>query len=62
VPSFLQLLFINFAPESLRWLVSQHRDQEALQTLAYYQADGDEHNLLVTFEFDEIKTTIDTDH
>lgn len=42
LPSIAQILLIWFAPESPRWLVSKGRDAQALKTLAYYHADGNE--------------------
>lgn len=45
-------------PESPRWLVSKERYNDALHTLAYYHANGDEQNATVQFEYREIKDTI----
>jgi MFS family permease len=59
VPSVLQVALIWFGPESPRWLISKNRNTEALKTLAYYHADGNEHDPLVTFEYDNIKAAID---
>lgn len=42
LPSAIQVCLLVFAPESPRWLLSKGRDKQALQTLAYYHADGNE--------------------
>lgn len=57
----LQVFLIFFVPESPRWLVSKGREAQALKTLAYYHADGNEQDPLVQFEFNEIKSAIEFD-
>ncbi|KAF8155844.1 hexose transporter [Crassisporium funariophilum] len=61
VPSVFQVALIFFAPESPRWLISKGRDDQALKTLAYYHADGNEQDPLVQYEFQEIKAAINLD-
>ena len=50
-----------FGPESPRWLLYKGKDAQALKTLAYYHADGDETDALVLFEFNEIKAGVELD-
>jgi hypothetical protein len=61
LPSVIQLVLVLFGPESPRWLISKGRDAEALQTLAYYHADGNDQDPLVQYEYQEIKAAIDFD-
>lgn len=42
IPAVLQVFLVFLMPESPRWLVSKGRDEQALRTLAYYHADGNE--------------------
>ncbi|ROT35277.1 hexose transporter protein [Sodiomyces alkalinus F11] len=57
-PSFLQLLFLWWVPESPRFLIAKDRHDEALAILAKYHANGDSDNPTVQFEFREIRDTI----
>ncbi|KAF7334658.1 MFS domain-containing protein [Mycena venus] len=61
VPSFVQVLLVLFVPESPRFLVRKGKEAEALRTLAYYHADGDENDPLVRYEFEEIKAAMEFD-
>jgi sugar porter (SP) family MFS transporter len=61
LPSVLQVIFVLFAPESPRYLVSKGKEAEALRTLAYYHADSNEDDPLVQYEFQEIKAAIEFD-
>ncbi|PSN65984.1 general substrate transporter [Corynespora cassiicola Philippines] len=57
-PSIVQLCFIFWIPESPRWLISKERNEEALDILATYHANGDANNATVQFEYHEIKETL----
>lgn len=61
VPSLLQVIFLLFAPESPRWLISKGREEEGLNVLAYYHADGNTEDPMVQFEFEEIKAALELD-
>ena len=58
LPSVFQFALVLFGPESPRWLVANGREEEALETLAYYHANGNKEDPLIQFEFAEIKTAI----
>lgn len=58
VPSFIQIIFIYWIPESPRWLMAKEQPEKALDILAKYHANGDRNNPTVQFEYNEIKQTI----
>lgn len=57
-PSFVQLLLVLLLPESPRWLVSRGKDEQALNILAKYHANGNREDPLVRFEYAEMKVSI----
>ncbi|KAJ7149668.1 hexose transporter [Mycena filopes] len=59
VPSLVQVLLVWFVPESPRYLFKKGKEAQALATLAYYHADGDENDPLVRYEFEEIKAAME---
>ncbi|KAJ6589523.1 general substrate transporter [Mycena capillaripes] len=60
-PSIVQVLLVWFVPESPRYLIRKGKADDALETLAYYHADGDENDPLVRYEFEEIKAAMEFD-
>jgi hypothetical protein len=57
-PSIIQLVFIFFIPESPRWLIAKGRNEEALNILGKYHANGDLTHPTVQYEFQEIRETL----
>ncbi|KZT59979.1 hexose transporter [Calocera cornea HHB12733] len=58
IPTSIQWSLIMFGPESPRWLMGKGKETEALRVLAKYHGNGDEHDPLVLYEFEEIKNAI----
>ncbi|OWZ55894.1 hexose transporter protein [Cryptococcus neoformans 125.91] len=65
-PSLLQvvgpvfvLIVVAFAPESPRWLIKNGREEQALEVLATYHANGDKSDPLVQLEMREIAAAIE---
>jgi sugar porter (SP) family MFS transporter len=61
-PSVIQVLTVFMIPESPRWLVSKDRQEEALELLIKYHAEGDASNPLPHAEFAEIKKALEIEN
>jgi len=57
-PSAFQLCFLWFLPESPRFLISKDRQEEAMEVMAKYHANGNIHDEVIMFEFAEIKEAL----
>jgi MFS family permease len=57
-PSAFQLCFLWFLPESPRFLISKDRQDEAMEVMAKYHANGNIHDEVIMFEFAEIKEAL----
>ncbi|KAK4109109.1 general substrate transporter [Canariomyces notabilis] len=58
VPSFFQIAFMYWCPESPRWLVSQDRGDEAFAILQKYHSEGADGDEFVRLEYAQIQSTI----
>ncbi|KAL6849037.1 hypothetical protein ACO1O0_008567 [Amphichorda felina] len=58
VPSFFQLTFMYWCPESPRWLVSRDRSDEAFAILQKYHSEGQDGDEYVRLEFAQIQSTL----
>ncbi|KAG9942237.1 MFS transporter, partial [Aureobasidium melanogenum] len=58
VPCFFLMLGLPFLPESPRWLAKVDRSEEAIQTLADIQAEGNVDDPTVVAEWEDITTTL----
>jgi hypothetical protein len=50
----LQILGLFIIPESPRFLIANGRKEKALEILARFHANGDQHDALVVYEYSEI--------
>lgn len=58
MPAVVQLCGLWWVPESPRFMIYKKKNDQALEMLAYYHADGDASNPTVQFEYQEIKETL----
>ncbi|KAL2153546.1 hypothetical protein VTH82DRAFT_4701 [Thermothelomyces myriococcoides] len=58
VPSFFQLGFMYWCPESPRWLISKDRGDEAFAILKQYHSEGPDGDEFVRLEYAQIQSTI----
>lgn len=61
-PSVIQVVTAFAIPESPRWLISKDRQEEALEILIKYHAEGDASNPLPHAEFAEIKKALEIEN
>lgn len=61
-PSVIQVVSVFLIPESPRWLVSKDRQEEALELLIKYHAEGDASHPLPHAEFAEIKKALEIEN
>lgn len=61
-PSLIQVATCFAIPESPRWLISKDRQEEALNILIKYHAEGDASNPLPHAEFAEIKKALEIEN
>jgi SP family sugar:H+ symporter-like MFS transporter len=52
------LIAVQFVPETPRFLFGKGREEEAFDFLVRYHGNGDPHDELVLFEYEEMKTAI----
>ncbi|OQD80265.1 hypothetical protein PENANT_c037G01201 [Penicillium antarcticum] len=60
--SVIQIGLCLLIEESPRWLISKERDEEARKLICKYHANGDDSDLLVTLEMEEIRTALQLEH
>src|ERR1700678_4263356 len=58
VPAAVVGLFMLFCPESPRWLMRHDREEEALKILADLHGNGDQNDVVVRSEFEEIRVMV----
>ncbi|KAL4898922.1 hypothetical protein BDW74DRAFT_184281 [Aspergillus multicolor] len=58
LPAVFQVAFIWLLPESPRWLIHKGREEEALQILIQYHANGEQNDELVVAEYYEIREVL----
>ncbi|WVQ84277.1 hypothetical protein IAT38_006429 [Cryptococcus sp. DSM 104549] len=62
VPAIYMLVAVQFMPETPRFLIANGHEGEAHQFFIKYHGDGNPHDELVAFEWEEMKATIELEN